>query len=91
MLSIQYAQAARRLGLVAAGVTDDGLEPDLTAKQIECLQWVAAGKSTWEISEILMRSEYTINEHLAAARKRLGVRTTTQAVVQAVLRGLVRP
>jgi DNA-binding CsgD family transcriptional regulator len=92
MLSIQYAQAARRLGLVAAaGMQDDEAEPDLTAKQIECLQWVAAGKSTWEIGEILKRSEYTIDEHLAAARKRLGVRTTTQAVMQAVLRGWIRP
>ena len=92
MLSIQYAQTARRLGLIAAaGGRSDDSEPELTTKQIECLQWVAAGKSTWEISEILGRSEYTINEHLAAARKRLGVRTTTQAVVQAVLRGLVRP
>lgn len=92
MLSLYYALAAERLGLVAAALgSEAGPKLDLTTRQIECLQWIAAGKSSWEIGEILGLSEYTVNEHLAAARKRLGVRTTTQAAIQAVLRGLVTP
>lgn len=92
MLALYYALAAERLGLVAAaGIATPAAPADLTPRQVECLQWVAAGKSGAEIGEILGLSDYTVSEHLAAARKRLGVRTTTQAAIQAVLRGLVRP
>lgn len=92
MLSLYYSLAAERLGLVAAALGHETApQPDLTKRQIQCLQWIAEGKSSWEIGEILGLSEYTVNEHLAAARKRLGVRTTTQAAIQAVLRGFVKP
>lgn len=90
MLSLYYSFAAERLDLIPGKRGGLEAQAELTKRQIECLQWIAAGKSSWEIGEELDLSEYTVNEHLAAARKRLGVKTTTQAVVQAVLRGLVR-
>lgn len=91
MISLYYSMAATRLGMVAAALNVERQEDaKLSPRQIECLQWIAEGKSGWEISQILNLSEHTVNEHLAAARRRMGVRTTTQAVAHAVLRGIVR-
>lgn len=90
MLAVYYHLAAERLGLVAKPLP--ALAPDrpvLTKRQLECLKWVRAGESSWEIGQILNLSEHTVNEHLQAARKRLGVRTTTQAVLEAAARGLI--
>ena len=56
----------------------------LSRRQRECLQWVRAGKSDWEIGEILSISEFTVRDHIEQARKRLGVRTRTQAVIEAI-------
>jgi DNA-binding CsgD family transcriptional regulator len=89
MLSANYALRAETLSGMSRQRDQTG--PKLTERQIECLQWVADGKSSWEIGEILRLSEHTVNEHLAAARRRLGMKTTTQAVIYAVTRGWVRP
>jgi DNA-binding CsgD family transcriptional regulator len=92
MLSLYYSMEADRLGMVAAAndVALPARRP-LTRRQVECLQWIAEGKSAWDISQILNLSQYTVNEHLAAARRSLGVKTTTQAVVRAVQSGAVLP
>jgi LuxR family transcriptional regulator, quorum-sensing system regulator BjaR1 len=59
----------------------------LTPMQRECLAWVRAGKTNWEISAILGISERTVKFHLKAACVRLGVYNRTQAVVEASVRG----
>lgn len=90
MLAVYYHLAAERLGLIAK--PQPAFQPDrpiLTKRQLECLKWIRAGESSWEIGRILNLSEHTVNEHLQAARKRLGVRTTTQAVLEAAARGLI--
>jgi DNA-binding CsgD family transcriptional regulator len=61
----------------------------LSRRQTECLQWVRAGKSDWEIGEILGISEHTVSEHIETARRKLGVRTRTQAVIEALSRGMI--
>jgi DNA-binding CsgD family transcriptional regulator len=90
LMAHYFSYGAERLGLCPplVGATNDPL-PDLTRRQRECLAWVGAGKSSWEIGEILKLSEHTVNEHLGAARKRLRVHTTTQAVIEAVRRGQI--
>jgi DNA-binding CsgD family transcriptional regulator len=55
----------------------------LTARQIECLHWVGAGKTDWAIGEILGLSESTVHRHVERAKARLGVGTRIQAVVAA--------
>lgn len=55
--------------------------PQLSPRERQCLQWVAVGKSDWEISEILSISEKTVNSHLERVKKKFGVRTRMQAVV----------
>lgn len=62
----------------------------LTARELECLQWSAIGKSSWEISTILNISESAVNFHMANIRSKFDVSSRRQAVVQAIRFGLIR-
>lgn len=57
----------------------------LSPRQRECLQWVADGYNTSEISEKLKLSEATINEHINESKKRLGVANRAQACARATM------
>jgi DNA-binding CsgD family transcriptional regulator len=61
----------------------------LSARQRECLAWVRQGKSSGVIGEIMGVSARTVDEHLAEACRKLGVRSRVQAAVQASLAGLI--
>ena len=65
--------------------------PRLTPRELEVLQWVMAGKSSWEIARITNCSEATINFHLANVRQKFGVNTRQQAVVKAIALGMITP
>jgi LuxR family quorum sensing-dependent transcriptional regulator len=60
----------------------------MTPREIECLRWVAAGKTDPEIGEILAISATTVKFHVDRARTKLGARTRAQAVARLVLYGL---
>lgn len=62
---------------------------DLTRREVNCLQWVAQGKSDWEIGEILKISESTAHWYVENAKRKLGVATRIQAVMSAVSAGLI--
>lgn len=61
----------------------------MSARELDCLKWTAAGKTAWEASKILGISERTVIFHLNAARKKLNCATTTQAVAKAVATQLI--
>ncbi|MCD2519531.1 LuxR family transcriptional regulator [Massilia sp. G4R7] len=65
--------------------------PRLTRRELEVLQWVMAGKSSWEVARITGCSEATVNFHLANVRQKFGVNTRQQAVVKAIALGLITP
>jgi len=65
--------------------------PRLTRRELEVLQWVMIGKSSWEIARITNCSEATVNFHLANVRQKFGVNTRQQAVVKAIALGLITP
>lgn len=56
----------------------------VSARELDCLRWTAAGKTAWEASVILGISERTVRFHLNAAREKLNCATTTQAVAKAI-------
>lgn len=56
----------------------------VSARELDCLKWTAAGKTAWEASVILGISERTVRFHLNAAREKLKCATTTQAVAKAI-------
>lgn len=65
--------------------------PRLTRRELEVLNWVMVGKSSWEISMITRCSEATVNFHLANVRQKFNVNTRQQAVVKAIALGMLNP
>jgi DNA-binding NarL/FixJ family response regulator len=63
----------------------------LNEREIEALTWVARGKTSLEIAEILHLSKRTIDFHLDNARNKLGVATRTEAAIKAVTGRLIDP
>jgi DNA-binding CsgD family transcriptional regulator len=61
----------------------------VSARELDCLKWTAAGKTALEASIILGISERTVRFHLNAAREKLGCVTTTQAVAKAIAQQLI--
>jgi LuxR family quorum sensing-dependent transcriptional regulator len=59
----------------------------LTSREREMLQWIAAGKTSWEISVISGLSERAINKIISDAMTELNAVTRAQAVVQAIRSG----
>lgn len=61
--------------------------PALTERQIECIMWVARGKTDWEIASILGVSRATVGEHLRHARERYDAPTRAMLPVRALYDG----
>ena len=57
-------------------------EPDIvfTPRELECLQWVSEGKTSWEVSQIIGVSERTVNFHIANVMQKTNSSTRQQAV-----------
>ncbi len=65
-------------------------QPEISPRELEVLQGVAAGKSNKEIGLQLLIAEGTVKSHLRSLLEKLGAVSRTAAVRQAVHRGLVR-
>ncbi len=61
----------------------------LTARERECLRWCKAGKSAWDISQLLGISERTAQFHISNAMAKLGASSRIAAVVVAIQKGLL--
>jgi DNA-binding NarL/FixJ family response regulator len=61
----------------------------LTARELEVLQYIVAGKSNKEIASDLNLSVNTISVHRANIMDRLGIHKTAELVVYAIRNGLV--
>jgi LuxR family quorum-sensing transcriptional regulator LasR len=83
MRSLRRCASARRWSQEAA--------PRLTPRELEVLNWVMVGKSSWEISKITSCSEATVNFHMGNIRQKFNVNTRQQAVVRAISLGLITP
>jgi LuxR family transcriptional regulator, quorum-sensing system regulator BjaR1 len=56
---------------------------------MEVLTWTAAGKTSWEIGEILHISHRTVDFHHGSIMQKLGTHNKTQAVVIALREKLI--
>lgn len=63
--------------------------PQLTPRELECLRWIALGKSTNEIAIILDISPHTARGYLKSVHYKLDCVTSAQAVSKAVKLGLL--
>jgi len=61
----------------------------LTKRELECLHWVAIGKTNWEIGEILGVSKRTVIFHLQNSKKKLQTSNRYHTVARAVSLGLI--
>jgi two-component system NarL family response regulator len=77
---------ARIVQKVAEGMR----KPELSPREIEVLQCVAAGKSNKEIGTQLFIAEGTVKTHVKSLLEKLAVVGRTAAIKEAVHRGLVR-
>jgi DNA-binding CsgD family transcriptional regulator/uncharacterized protein YaaQ len=75
--------------LSAIGAIDREREVTLSDREVQCLTWTAAGKTSAEIAGILGLSEHTVNHYLNHVSKKLDAVNRTQAVVKALRRGLI--
>lgn len=65
--------------------------PRLAPREIECLRWSAAGKTSEDISVILNLSPKTIRAYLESARFKLNGLNITHAVAKAIALNLIAP
>lgn len=72
-----HANARRRL---RSDRMVDGVA--LSPREYECLEWSAAGKSTWEIGCILGIARRTVTFHLENAKAKLGIASLHQAIAR---------
>jgi len=72
----------------AWGVPKPPIDPGLTPREREVLDWLGAGKTDRDISDILGISPRTVQKHLQQIYEKLGVETRTAAVVRA-MRGTI--
>ena len=84
MASIYAHDRCRALGgLIEASSAKTPLSP----RELECLKWVLDGKSDTDIGEILGISPNTVHFHVERVKKKLGVRTRTQAAATVMTLG----
>lgn len=82
-----YAQNRIREMIEVRGTVTE--RPPLSPRERECLQWTAAGKTSWEISAILNLSQSTTDGYIASATRKLGAANRTQAVAEGIRRGFI--
>lgn len=71
--------------MIQATATND----DLTPREIEVLRQLALGRSNKEIADALSISDETVKTHVGHVFSKLRVENRSQAIVQALKRGLV--
>jgi DNA-binding NarL/FixJ family response regulator len=81
--------------LAAVSAPTDSLVPelpdDLTPREVEVLQLIAAGLTNSEIAERLVVSAATVKSHVNHIFAKIGARDRAQAVVYAYAQGLAQP
>lgn len=89
--AVRAAAAGRRVipPEVAARMAEFAPRQDLTPREIEVLTLVARGLSNRDIARAIGRTQETVKAHLKNVMEKLGVGGRTEAVMQAVRRGII--
>ncbi len=64
-------------------------EFELTERELECLFWIAEGKTSDEIATILGISRNTINNYITSVMRKTATKTRSEAIAYAVRNNLV--
>jgi DNA-binding response OmpR family regulator len=77
-----------------AGVARNEIWPklaNLSNREAEALTWVARGKTSAQIAEMLDMPKRTVDFHLDSARVKLSASTRTEAAIKAAMGRLIKP
>ncbi len=86
LFAVHAQDAAVRLLLPAEAPK---VAPRLTPRETEALKWTMAGKTAWEVGQLLSISERTVVMHLQNAMHKLDATNKHQAVIKAMGMGLI--
>ena len=75
--------------VVCSGTARNERESDLTEREVECLYWIAEGKTSDEIAVILGISRNTINNYITSVMRKTATKTRSEAIAWAVRNNLV--
>jgi two-component system, NarL family, response regulator len=75
---------------VGARIAENLPRPGLTPREVEVLQFIAAGRRNKEIAYEIGVSEATVNAHVKHILEKLNSSDRTQAVTTALRRGIIR-
>lgn len=84
-----YAGKSKIPAFVAEKLAERMGGPALTARELEVLKRIVAGRSNKEIASDLHISEATVKTHINSILSKLGVSDRTQAATSALQRGIV--
>lgn len=73
-----------------SGYIFSALNAQITSREQECLQWVAEGKTSSEVGEILQLTKDTIDFHIKNACRKLAAVNRTQAIAKAFRIGVLK-
>jgi DNA-binding NarL/FixJ family response regulator len=77
------------LGHLRTEPANDGAKPELTTREREVLELLAAGRRNAQIAEDLAISIHTVKRHVSHLFEKLEVENRTQAAIEATQRGLL--
>ena len=85
-LTLEFVDAVKQgaLNPQRGPAGEPGIKSPLTPRELEVLEWVARGKSAWEIAAILNITKRTVDGHVANAIQKLGAVNRIQAIAIAV-------
>ncbi|WP_337266078.1 transcriptional regulator VisN [Oryzifoliimicrobium ureilyticus] len=94
---ILSSERLRDVGLLAGyfasflnyGIIRSERDFDLTDRELECLFWIAEGKTSDEIAMILGISRNTINNYITSVMRKTATKTRSEAIAFAVRNNLV--
>lgn len=88
ILTLYYNNIARELVQHDKVFSD---APVLSTREREVLLWICAGKSNWDIAQILNISESTVKVYCNRLKDKFGVSSRTEAAVEAVRKKVITP
>ena len=79
----EFREALLEFTGVGGAVTDEGLDPRLTARERGILRLLCEGHSNAHIAWVLGVAEKTVRNHVSSVFRKLGVRSRAEAIVLA--------
>lgn len=88
---LEYIVPHLHLAMMATSYTPVTADPTISEREREVLEWMKEGKTSWEISKILIISERTVNFHVQNILTKLQASTRGHAIALALQQGLIGP